>query len=196
MNKTRKQGKWKIPGSAVKIHLPNKFQTKDYTCGGVAMQSILSYYGAGNFTEKEMERELNMTNIGTDPWQFKLVLKKYGLNYKEYHAMTQQQLKYIIDMGKPVIVTVQAWSNRSLETYRDVWNEGHWITAIGYDGKGFYFEDPTHKDVRGFIEYDEFEDRWHDIGDNEFPEDHYALVIWGEKVVNKDLKTKYAASTP
>lgn len=196
MNQTSRKEKWKIPRSAIKIPLPKKFQTKDYTCGGVALQSILSYYGAGNFTEVEMERELNMTRIGTDPWQFKLVLKKYGLNYKEYHSMTQQQLKYIIDWGKPVIVTVQAWSNTALASYKNIWNEGHWVTAIGYDDHGFYFEDPTQKGVRGFIEYDEFEERWHDIGDNEFPEDHYGLVIWGVKAVNKDTITKFAAYTP
>lgn len=185
---------WIIPENSIKIPLPNTFQIKDYTCGGIALKSILRYFGVANFTEKEMERELKMNKMGTDPWQFINMIERYRLKHLEYKIMTRQQLKYFIDEGKPVIVTVQAW--KYLKSYKDVWKEGHWIVAIGYDEKGFYFEDPSHKDVRGFIPYDEFEDRWHDTGNNDLPEDHYGLVVWGEKVVHKNLKTKKSAYIP
>ena len=184
----KKKSTYEITKSAVKIPLPNTYQKEDYTCGGIAMKSILRYYGIANFTEKGMEKELNMSKEGTDPWQFINILKKYGLKFREYNSMTRQQLIYFMQKHKPVIVTIQAWAKKIPKTYKDNWKEGHWIIAIGYDKKGFYFEDPSLKDTRGFISYEEFEDRWHDTGDNDFPEDHYGLVIWGKKAVHKNLK--------
>jgi predicted double-glycine peptidase len=64
---------------------------------------------------------------------------------------------------------IQAWRSidrrkRRWRGYKDEWNEGHWVAAIGYDKSAVYFEDPSLAVVRGFLAYDELVERWHDVG--------------------------------
>lgn len=120
---------------------------------------------------------MKMTKDGTDPNQIINVLKKFKLNFLEYPYMTLKQLKYFVNTHKPVFMMIQAWSE-SKKSYKDVWDEGHWVVAIGYDDEGVYFEDPSLLRKRGFINFDRLDEKWHDIGPINEPVDHYGLVVW------------------
>lgn len=191
----KKEKDWVIPENAIKIPLPDTLQSEDYTCGGVALKAILEYYGAGSFTEKQMEKELHMAKDGTDPFQLVEVIEKYKLCYLEYRPMTSYQLIDFLNKQKPVMIMLQAWGY--LPSYSDVWDNGHWVIAIGYDTKGFYFEDPSSSRKRGYLLFEDLEQRWHDIeGHDEHQVEHYGLVVWGNKIVNPNYKIKKANYIP
>src|SRR5262245_25046895 len=187
----------KIPKGAIKIELPNTGQTKDSTCGPAALLAICRYYGTGPRLERDIEADMkrigaatpNTTDDGMDPIQLEKAAEEYGLRVKAYRGMTKKQLRKCLDRGRPVVVMIQAWPEKPLENYRDVWTEGHWVIAIGYDKKGFYFEDPSLYKSRGFIAADELDERWHDV---EGPDgalqqtDHYGVAIWS------DTRSRYA----
>lgn len=191
----KKEKDWVIPQGAIKIPLPDTLQSEDFTCGGVALKSILEYYGAGKFTEKEMEVELHMTSDGTDPYQLVEVIEKYKLCYLEYRSMNSYQLIDFLNKQKPVMIMLQAWGY--LPSYSEVWDNGHWVIAIGYDTKGFYFEDPSSSKKRGYLLFEDLEQRWHDIeGHDEHHVEHYGLVVWGNIITNINTKTKKANYIP
>ena len=54
-----------------------------------------------------------------------------------------------IDAGHPTLITLQAYrtSNRP---YRELWDDGHWVAAIGYDRHRIYFEDPVRSTALGW----------------------------------------------
>jgi hypothetical protein len=78
---------------------------------------------------------------------------------------------------------LQAWRNEDYELredarYRNDWDDGHWIVAIGYDQDGVYFEDPSLAAIRGFLFYDELLVRWHDVGPRMEHWPRFGLVVW------------------
>ena len=66
-----------------------------------------------------------------------------------------------IDAGHPTLITLQAYrtSNRP---YRELWDDGHWVAAIGYDRYRIYFEDPS-AFHRTWLADEELRQRWHDL---------------------------------
>jgi len=191
----KKEKDWVIKPEDIKIQLPDTNQIEDYTCGGIALQAILEFYGAGRFTEKQMIDELHMSEDGTDPYQLIEVIEKYKLCYLEYRPMTSNQLVDFLNKKKPVMIMLQAWGY--LPYYKNVWEHGHWVIAIGYDSKGFYFEDPSSSKKRGYLLFQDLEERWHDIeGEDEHNVEHYGLVVWGNTITNENTKTNKAIYIP
>jgi predicted double-glycine peptidase len=166
-----------IPDGAIKIDLPNTFQLHGYTCGAAALLSICSYYGVGPEEEWDVADDMNMTKAGTDPADVIAALVKYGLCFREFRPMTKGQIRRCLDLRRPVMIMLQAWGDRA--SYRDAWHDGHWVIAIGYDDRGFYFEDPSISGARGFLSSHELDERWHDIeGVHQVQTPRYGIAIW------------------
>ncbi len=166
-----------IPEGAIKIELPNTFQLHGHTCGAAALLSICSYYGVGPEAERDVAADMNMKKTGTDPADVIGALERYGLRFREYRPMTNGQVRRCLDLHRPVMIMLQAWGDRA--SYRDHWEDGHWVIAIGYDMRGFYFEDPSISSARGFMSYRELDDRWHDLeGSDHHRVVRYGLAIW------------------
>lgn len=168
-----------IPKGAIKIPIPDTRQIEDYTCGASALQAVCGYYGVGPEEEYEYVKDMKMGQDGSDPEHICRAAKKYGLHFNEIQPMSINQLKKYLMEKKPVIIMIQAWKENPKTKYKNDWEDGHWVVAIGFDKDGVYFEDPSLAAIRGFIKYNDLEIRWHDVaGKNNRKVDHYGLVIW------------------
>ena len=95
--------------------------------------------------------------------------------------MTLEQLKKNIDAKKPVIVLIQAWTEKPVDYSKD-WEDGHYAVAIGYDDKKVYFMDPSTLGNYTYVPVQQFQDRWHDTDGSE-KLTHFGMVV--EKTSSK-----------
>lgn len=58
------------------------------------------------------------------------------------------------------------------------WHDGHWVVAIGYNDRGFFFEDPSLQAIRGFISRRDLAERWRDTRNFGKHMPRYGLAIW------------------
>ncbi len=150
------------------IRVPLVRQMRDYTCGAAALQSVLLYYGE-DIGQTELARFL-----GSGPQKgtsYRAILRYANRNFPDPRkrnfwmwkrcGMTIDDLKQVIDRGKPTILVFQAWAKPGVN-WKKEWDEGHYAVAVGYDEKNVYFMDPSVTGHYAFIPAGEFLDRWHD----------------------------------
>jgi hypothetical protein len=106
--------------------------------------------------------------------------------------MTDRQLARCLDRGRPVVIMLQAWpATPPLTGFRDVWDTGHWVVAIGHDARGVYFADPSLEGARGFLSHEALAERWHDVEGAEERHTHrYGVEIWRQRVANPQRLAK------
>lgn len=175
-----------IPPSALRVAVPDTTQQTDYSCGASSLQAIAKYYGVGPDCERDFVRDTGMDHrIGSHPDQIIKAAKKYGLKCRPYQPMTLDQLHRELDLRHPVMLMIQAWGlerrgtrMRPRRSYRNVWKDGHWVVAIGYDREVVYFEDPSLQAVRGYLRNEELDKRWHDTARHGRHVEHLGLAIW------------------
>ncbi len=90
--------------------------------------------------------------------------------------MTLGDIKKCLNKCRPVICSFQAWGGAE-ETYEKNLN-GHYAVLVGYDKKCLYFSDPSIEGFHGFLTFDEFVKRWHDVGIDKEQITHMGIVIW------------------
>ena len=77
---------------------------------------------------------------------------------------------------------VQAWGMTEGEapraSYENVWEDDHYLVAIGYDHDGVYFEDPSLQGMRGYLSWGDLERRWHAPGPNGTELHRFGAAIW------------------
>lgn len=144
------------------IRVPLARQNVDYTCGVAALQSILGYY---NFDKRldVLSAEVNPDQEnGTNYLKIANFARSLGFDVNVRTEMTLDELKKNIDQKRPILLAIQAWAG-SKSSYSSNKNEdGHYVVAIGYDEKNFYFMDPSTLGHYTYIPKEEFVSRWHD----------------------------------
>ena len=176
---------YSIPRYAIKVPLPDTMQKTDYSCGAAAAMAVCRYFGVGFDYEEEfidLLKKIGMeSNVGSHPYQLERVLRYFKLKYKGFSDMTIRQLKSYLRDGLPVLMMIQAYgeddNGNPIKSYKGMTKEGHWVVAIGFDDTGIFFEDPSLEAIRGYISYDELEERWQDTGPNEELMKHYGLIV-------------------
>jgi len=175
-----------ISSGALTIPVPNVAARTPFTCGASALLAVSTYYGVGPDTEKEMVGLLRRCGFdrraGTQPHQLKLAAEMIGLRTREYSGMSRRALLAHLRRRQPVLLTIQAWGrNRSrsrIRVYKDVWSQGHWVVAIGFDDNGVFLEDPSLEASRGYLPFVELDACWHDTGRKGCRILRYGLVLW------------------
>jgi predicted double-glycine peptidase len=159
-----------IPLGTIKIPLRDVQQPDDYSCGAAAFMSICSYYNVGPRNIEVLKKELHTDpDEGTYYKNISQFAEKLGLKADLETPMSLARLKELIDQGKPVICSIQAYSNKKHPDYTKN-DDGHYVVAIGYDKQeNFYFMDPSanYEGVvanprYGCLSKAEFELRWHE----------------------------------
>ncbi|MDU2065085.1 MAG: C39 family peptidase [Sporomusaceae bacterium] len=144
------------------IQVPLARQNTDYTCGVAALQSILGYYGFDKRLDVLSDAVKPDPENGTGYMNIINYAKSLGFNVTTRTNMSLEELKGYIDKKQPVLVVIQAWDD-SKSNYAPNKNEdGHYVVAIGYDDKYFYFMDPSTLGHYTYIPTAEFISRWHD----------------------------------
>jgi hypothetical protein len=79
-------------------------------------------------------------------------------------GMTAGELEAAIEAGHPVLVMLQAWGKPTADTtYLDDSGHGHFVVAMGFDKKNFFFMDPATTGNYTYIPKDKLAERWHDV---------------------------------
>jgi len=140
------------------LNFPSFKQTCEYDCGAKVAEAVLDYYGI-DIKEHEIMKLAGTNHKGTSVEGILNLLKQHGLDCK-YEKMNASEVKKFIDLGVPVIMVVQAWTDKKKVDWEKDWSDGHYVIAIGYDENKFYFEDP-YVILRTFLPFDELNERWH-----------------------------------
>ncbi len=106
-------------------------------------------------------------------------IKKYGLSCQS-KTMTIEELKGYIAKKIPVILLLQAWTNKKHINWQCDNSDEHYVVAIGYDKNNIYFEDP-YSFERTFLSCDELQNRWHDVDKNEKRYINHGIAVFGKK---------------
>jgi hypothetical protein len=144
------------------------------------------YYGIKK-KEAEILQELTITKKdliehGTKLWKMKELSEYYGLKADVIKNITIEDVKDNIDRGIPSILLIQAWREYpDNQDWRTDYDDGHYAVAIGYNDTCVFFADPAEYS-RTYLTYEELEDRWHDLDDdNKTKVSYLAVIITGEK---------------
>jgi hypothetical protein len=159
-----------ISPGAIRAPVPDIAHVTDSSSGLSALMVVCKYFGVGPEDEEKYAVDLSLDGIGPDPDRLVSAARRYGLTVDVRCPMSVAELQCFLDELKPVILLVQAWGEEEDETprsgYADVWEDDHYLVAIGHDGAGVYFEDPSLQGVRGYLSFGELEERWHARGPN------------------------------
>ncbi|MBI5622701.1 MAG: C39 family peptidase [Elusimicrobia bacterium] len=143
------------------LRVPKTRQATDYTCGAAALQAVLAFFGQ-EFREDELSKELGADpEQGTDFRRMAETAQARGLKVSVKKGAGLADLKAALDQGSPAILSLQAWADAPTD-YGQGWKDGHYVVAIGYDAKNFYFMDPSLLGHYGYISAAELTARWHD----------------------------------
>ena len=142
------------------LSYPETRQTFNFDCGANALVSMLVFCGIEE-REDRIVALAGTTKAGTSTVGILRVLTYYGLSHVARQQMCPADLRIAIDHGFPTLVTLQAY-RESNRRYRELWKDGHWVVAIGYNGQRFYFEDPS-AFHRTWLADEELRQRWHDV---------------------------------
>lgn len=159
------------------IDLPDVRQSFGYDCGPACLRSIATYYGVGTGKEDDFIQACRAKPDGAHPRDIVKAAKALGLKAEFHDHYTAGKLRNRIKEGKPVICEIQAWGN-AVKYFR--LEDGHYVVAIGYDDDNIFFEDPSLKGVRGFLTYEEMEERWQELEENGDQWFHSVIVVWNE----------------
>lgn len=160
------------------LRFPELRQAYDYDCGANALESVLSYYGF-DVSEDRIIKKAKTTKDGTSIKGILKTIKKFRLKSKS-GEMTINQIKEYIDKKIPVILLLQAWTEKKKVNWEKDWHDGHYVVAIGYDKSKFYFTDPSSV-LRTYLTFKEFGERWHDIGTDGKKYIHFGIAVYGKK---------------
>ncbi len=142
------------------IEYPETRQVFNFDCGANALVSLLVFAGIEE-REDRIALLAGTTKDGTATTGVLRVLRYYGLSYHARQRMRVGDLRRAVNAGFPTLVTLQAY-RESNRPYRELWDDGHWVVAIGYDKRRILFEDPS-AFHRTWLADEELHQRWHDI---------------------------------
>ncbi|HNX11037.1 MAG TPA: cysteine peptidase family C39 domain-containing protein [bacterium] len=165
--------------------LPQLRQTYNYDCGSKATESVLVYYGLDVRGDEIIKLE-STTKSGTRIKNIKEVICRYGLKVKS-GKMSIQDLKKYIDKKVPVMIALQAWTNKKNIDWKKNWSDGHYAVVVGYTKDKIIFEDPAAFNYT-YLTYSELADRWHDIDTSGKKYFNFGMAIFGKKPKFKKRK--------
>jgi predicted double-glycine peptidase len=171
---------------------PNIRQDFGYDCGPTCMQMILVYYGIELRLDKLILKIPNSKEIkkcGTPPEDVVKTFKLFNIKAEIKENQTEDDIKKYLDKGKPVMLVLQAYSDKENPNYKKDWKDGHYVVSIGYNNEHFIFADPSSFE-KTYLTYEELKGRWHDVSKNEEKYINTMIVIHGgnEKFDPKKIK--------
>jgi predicted double-glycine peptidase len=163
-------------GAHIKVHLPSVKQNHNYDCGAACLRAVCEHFKVGPEKEADFIKACKTSKKnGTTPQNIIKCAQQFGLNARPKSGMSFDDMKSVLDMGRPIICCIQAYGEKD-EYHKPV--AGHYVIAIGYDEKYVYFEDPSMTGSRGVLPYKEFAKRWHDKGIDGNTYTRWGVVIW------------------
>lgn len=157
---------------------PRARQFCSYDCWASALQSIFAYYEI-DVKGRTVIKRAKTNKKGTNMEDIIRVAKDYWLDCVS-EEMTISEIKWYINKDIPVLIPLQARTNKKNMDWEKNWDDGHYVIAIWYDEEKIYFEDPGNF-KRTFLFHDEFKKRWHDVGKNGKIYTHHGIAFFWKK---------------
>lgn len=159
------------------LEFPEDRQTYSYDCGAKVTQAVLAYYGI-DVREDKIMKLVGTTRAGTAIKGIVKTFHKFGLKCK-VSKLNINHIKKSIDKKIPVILVLQAWTEKKKVNWEKDWIDGHYVVAIGYDDKKIYFEDPSSV-LRTYLTYEELKKRWHERDKGGKKYINYGIIAYGK----------------
>lgn len=160
------------------LNFPEERQTYNYDCWAKATQSVLNYYGI-DIRENIVMKLAGTSKNGTPINWIKKVLNKYWLK-TVVEQMNITKIKGYINKRIPVIVVLQARTEKKHVNRETDWLDWHYVVVIWYDKTKLYFEDPA-SIYRTYLLNQEFKNRRHDTDSHWKKYYHYWIAAYGKK---------------
>jgi len=160
-----------VPGMPLLRLVPDVRQSTTYSCGAAALQAVLCAWGIDSRERTLMDKCGTTESAGTAPEAIAAAARARGLAATLVDETDLAALRAAAARGVPAIVAIQAWTDERPAgfSWRDDWEDGHYVIVLGIDDRNVYVEDPSLLGTRGIIPRTEFVDRWHDYtGDPPF----------------------------
>jgi len=163
------------------LNFPEGRQFYNYDCGANAMQSVLHYYGIEVREDKIVKIAKTTKQYWTSIKAMEKVAHTYNLKTTAKH-MTITEVKKYIDKKIPVILLLQAWSEKKNTDWKNNRVDGHYVIAIWYGINKIYFEDP-YSIYRAYLSFKELRDRRHDREQDGVEYHQYGIAVYGKEPV-------------
>ncbi len=174
---------------------PETRQFYAFDCGANALMSMLVYAGVEEREERIAKLAGTTEKEGTSTEGILFCFGYFGLEVSAGEGMTIADIREAIDQGHPVLLTLQAYRDAdNMTPYKDDWDDGHYVVAIGYEGDGtapdgkIILEDPA-SFHRTFLTDGELDVRWHDSDGAANPPrlEHWGCILMTPGVYNPDI---------
>ncbi len=173
------------------LPVPIVQQETHYSCGSAALAACLIYWRVWFLNrERDLWAALGTcADSGTEAGPIAKVARTHGLVAAYRKRQGVPDLRKALARGETVIIAVQAWTDRAVADWAEVWDDGHWVVVVGIDDDKVYVMDPSIHEGYGYLDLAELPARWHDL-DARFKRTHgQAIVIRG-----KERLTSYPAT--
>jgi hypothetical protein len=165
------------------IDYPRQRQFEGDDCGIVDVAMGLAYFGKYQ-REDRLIKASRLSGDGLETVDLTALLDHYGQEY-DAGVLTLDEIRSAIDSGLPVILAIQAYADDPNTIYGEDWNDGHYVTAIGYyepgdPQDGFIFADSSSWE-RTSLTILQLLDRWHDMDSGERLS-HWGCILKGTPV--------------
>ena len=155
--------------------------------------------GSTTYSSAPNDDEITATKINYDVYRGKSSTAKNpmlndivaddGLDFK---TLEDKYLK----KGIPVMLAIQAYREDEKKPWKDEWDAGHFVIAIGFDEARYYFMDPSSAGQYTYLSKEELAQRWHDLDAEviagksvNVPVRNFGLAIWLDITSRHDLGT-------
>lgn len=160
------------------LALPKLRQTFNYDCGAKAIESVLAYYRI-EVREDKIIKLAATTKEGTKIKNIEKVICKYGLKIKS-GRMNIEDLIIYIDKKIPVIIALQAWTNKKQVIWKTNWSDGHYVVVVGYSKDRIIFADSASYNY-SYLTFRELANRWHDVDIDGKKYLNFGMAVYGKK---------------
>lgn len=174
---------------------PETRQVYGYDCGANALMSMLVFAGVEEREERIAKLAGTTEKEGTTTEGILFTFGYFGMEVSAGEGMTVADVREAIDQGHPVLLTLQAYRPADIILpYGELWDQGHYVVAIGYEGDGtapddrIIFEDPA-SFYRTFLTDGELNERWHDDNGAANPPklQHWGCILMTQGVYHPDI---------
>ena len=144
----------------MKLEVPFRKQVNEYMCGPATLQMVLAFFGE-QLSQRKVRKLMStspreLKARGTDNHKMVRGIQKSGLYAYVNEDSTLEELKYLISLGHPIVISYIEPSD----------NEGHLAVVVGYGAllKEIILNDPWNG--QGFkLAESQFVRRWHSLYD-------------------------------
>jgi ABC-type bacteriocin/lantibiotic exporter with double-glycine peptidase domain len=165
------------------LAVPLVSQARPWTCGAAALMATLLYFGVFDDTESRLDEELGVNpEQGTRVVSIVSEARRFGLAAEARTGLTLADLDRELARGSVVIVALQAWAVDPVADWQTHWEDGHYVVVVGISGERVYVMDPSVRTGYGYLQRQQFLERWHDYDledDRSVVYDRLGIVIRG-----------------